>query len=178
MFPHGDWHCPNCTCKFCRAVVEDVSQTVGAKCVRKNLFEGVKKYVGVKHELEARFSWSLVHRECTDSDFILRFHGNRLAEMQFIGTRHVYRHQGMCRRLFSVVESKELLAPRHAKSAADTEDCDPCNEDTDSAIKTNEQLASHGLFHVHVRATGGIHIDDHHTNEDVALAIGTVSSQV
>ncbi|EFH46650.1 predicted protein, partial [Arabidopsis lyrata subsp. lyrata] len=208
MFPHGDWHCPNCTCKFCRAVVEECSQT---------LFEGVKKYVGVKHELEARFSWSLVHRECTDSDFILRwtpsycgkqfqaghssltvmdecflpiidrrsggkyctkcplqFHGNRLAEMQFIGTRHVYRHQGMCRRLFSVVEStlqnlkvellvipatadlshvwiskfgfkyvedslkkelrsmnllafpgidvlqKELLAPRHAKSAADT----------------------------------------------------------
>ncbi|KAF7151638.1 hypothetical protein RHSIM_Rhsim02G0025200 [Rhododendron simsii] len=35
------------------------------------------------------------------------------------------------------------------------------------------QLASHGLFDVHVRATGDIHIDDHHTNEDVALAIGT-----
>lgn len=27
---------------------------------------------------------------------------------------------------------------------------------------------------MHVRATGDIHIDDHHTNEDVALAIGTV----
>ncbi|GFZ22044.1 imidazoleglycerol-phosphate dehydratase [Actinidia rufa] len=39
-----------------------------------------------------------------------------------------------------------------------------------------DQLASHGLFDVHVRATGDIHIDDHHTNEDVALAIGTVSS--
>ena len=39
-----------------------------------------------------------------------------------------------------------------------------------------QQLASHGLFDVHVRATGDIHIDDHHTNEDVALAIGTVSS--
>ncbi|CAN7111787.1 unnamed protein product [Brassica rapa subsp. narinosa] len=35
------------------------------------------------------------------------------------------------------------------------------------------QLASHGLFDVHVRATGDVHIDDHHTNEDIALAIGT-----
>lgn len=41
-----------------------------------------------------------------------------------------------------------------------------------------QQLASHGLFDVHVRATGDIHIDDHHTNEDVALAIGTVSFQI
>lgn len=37
-----------------------------------------------------------------------------------------------------------------------------------------QQLASHGLFDVHVKATGDLHIDDHHTNEDVALAIGTV----
>ncbi|PON80070.1 Imidazoleglycerol-phosphate dehydratase [Parasponia andersonii] len=36
-----------------------------------------------------------------------------------------------------------------------------------------DQLSSHGLFDVHVKATGDIHIDDHHTNEDVALAIGT-----
>lgn len=28
---------------------------------------------------------------------------------------------------------------------------------------------------MHVRATGDVHIDDHHTNEDIALAIGTVS---
>ncbi|XP_054795898.1 imidazoleglycerol-phosphate dehydratase, chloroplastic-like [Prosopis cineraria] len=40
-----------------------------------------------------------------------------------------------------------------------------------------DQLASHGLFNVHVRATGDIHIDDHHTNEDVALAIGTAILQ-
>lgn len=39
-----------------------------------------------------------------------------------------------------------------------------------------QQLASHGLFDVLVKASGDIHIDDHHTNEDVALAIGTVSS--
>lgn len=37
-----------------------------------------------------------------------------------------------------------------------------------------QQLASHGLLDVHVRAIGDIHIDDHHTNEDVALSIGTV----
>ncbi|KAL1832465.1 hypothetical protein ACET3Z_002116 [Daucus carota] len=40
-----------------------------------------------------------------------------------------------------------------------------------------DQLASHGLFDVHVRATGDLHIDDHHTNEDVALAIGTALLQ-
>ncbi|XP_057783237.1 imidazoleglycerol-phosphate dehydratase 1, chloroplastic-like isoform X1 [Salvia miltiorrhiza] len=40
-----------------------------------------------------------------------------------------------------------------------------------------DQLASHGLFDVHVKAVGDIHIDDHHTNEDVALAIGTAMLQ-
>uniref|UniRef100_A0A3N7FFS6 Imidazoleglycerol-phosphate dehydratase n=1 Tax=Populus trichocarpa TaxID=3694 RepID=A0A3N7FFS6_POPTR len=40
-----------------------------------------------------------------------------------------------------------------------------------------DRLSSHGLFDVHVRATGDIHIDDHHTNEDVALAIGTALLQ-
>jgi len=40
-----------------------------------------------------------------------------------------------------------------------------------------QQLASHGLFDIHVKATGDTHIDDHHTNEDVALAIGTVIPQ-
>ncbi|KHN29981.1 Imidazoleglycerol-phosphate dehydratase [Glycine soja] len=33
------------------------------------------------------------------------------------------------------------------------------------------QLASHGLFDVHVKATGDVHIDDHHTNEDVPLLL-------
>ncbi|ERM96228.1 hypothetical protein AMTR_s00001p00129390 [Amborella trichopoda] len=40
-----------------------------------------------------------------------------------------------------------------------------------------DQLASHGPFDVCVKAQGDIHIDDHHTNEDVALAIGTTLLQ-
>ncbi|XP_006653772.2 imidazoleglycerol-phosphate dehydratase 3, chloroplastic [Oryza brachyantha] len=36
-----------------------------------------------------------------------------------------------------------------------------------------DQLASHGLFDVYVKAKGDTHIDDHHSNEDIALAIGT-----
>ncbi|KAL1214356.1 Increased DNA methylation 1 [Cardamine amara subsp. amara] len=213
VLPPGDWHCPNCTCKFCDAAVDSggkdgnllsllscsmcerryhqscmseveahkvqsfssASSFCGPKCLE--LFKKLQKYLGVKNELEGGYSWSLIHRVDADSDtnsqlsaqriednsklavglaimdecFLpiidrrsgvnlirnvlyncgsnfnrinytgfytailergdeiisaasLRFHGMQLAEMPFIGTRHIYRRQGMCRRLFDAIE--------------------------------------------------------------------------
>ncbi len=39
-----------------------------------------------------------------------------------------------------------------------------------------QQIASHGLFDLDIKAVGDIHIDDHHTNEDVGIAIGQALS--
>jgi imidazoleglycerol-phosphate dehydratase len=39
------------------------------------------------------------------------------------------------------------------------------------------QIASHGLFDLDVRAKGDLHIDDHHTNEDVGITLGMALHQ-
>jgi imidazoleglycerol-phosphate dehydratase len=39
------------------------------------------------------------------------------------------------------------------------------------------QIASHGLFDLDVQATGDLHIDDHHTNEDVGITLGMAIAQ-
>ncbi|XP_038985373.1 uncharacterized protein LOC103712566 isoform X2 [Phoenix dactylifera] len=216
MLPPGDWHCMNCSCRFCGVFSgyhaqenggtvpplltcslceEKYHQTCAAKldgvsvssslswvpfCGRscKKIFEQLQRLLGVKNDLEAGFSWTLVQRfdedspepacgldqraECNsklavalavmhecfsplidqrsginlirnvvyncgsnfnrlnfrgfytfilerDDEIIsaasLRIHGTRLAEMPFIGTRNMYRRQGMCRRLLAGIES-------------------------------------------------------------------------
>ena len=39
------------------------------------------------------------------------------------------------------------------------------------------QISSHGLFDLEITATGDIHIDDHHTNEDVGITLGQALGQ-
>jgi len=54
-----------------------------------------------------------------------------------------------------------------------------CNVSTGIAFLDHmlQQLSSHGLFDLEVKANGDTHIDDHHTNEDVGIAIGQALSQ-
>jgi len=37
-----------------------------------------------------------------------------------------------------------------------------------------ESLAKHGLFDIDLKAKGDLHVDSHHTNEDVGIALGEV----
>ena len=39
------------------------------------------------------------------------------------------------------------------------------------------QISSHGLFDLNIKAIGDTEIDDHHTNEDVGIALGKAFSE-
>ncbi|WP_036477185.1 imidazoleglycerol-phosphate dehydratase HisB [Myxosarcina sp. GI1] len=49
-----------------------------------------------------------------------------------------------------------------------------CSADTGIPFLNHmlQQIASHGLIDLEVKATGDIDIDDHHTNEDVGITLG------
>ena len=49
-----------------------------------------------------------------------------------------------------------------------------CHADTGSPFLDHmlNQISSHGLIDLNVKATGDIEIDDHHTNEDVGITLG------
>ena len=80
--------------------------------------------------------------------------------------------------------SYELPAPRIAKISRKTGETDVTN--LDGTGKANiatgipfldhmlHQICSHGLIDLEVQATGDLHIDDHHTNEDVGIVLGQV----
>ncbi|NJN23799.1 MAG: imidazoleglycerol-phosphate dehydratase HisB [Acaryochloridaceae cyanobacterium RL_2_7] len=40
-----------------------------------------------------------------------------------------------------------------------------------------DQICSHGLLDLEISATGDVHIDDHHTNEDVGITLGKAIHQ-
>ncbi|XP_020256081.1 uncharacterized protein LOC109832971 isoform X2 [Asparagus officinalis] len=212
MLPPGDWHCTNCSCRYCGLVSDAVPEESGSKtsmllacsqyhreCIPESdaisvcsndsetlfcgkscrkVFWQLQKLLGTKNDLEAVLSWRLIRRCGEDSPehscnlpqkaecnakiavafavmdecfrpiidhrsginlihnvvyncgsnidrlsytgfytFVLekgdeiiavasvRIHGTRLAEMPFIGTRNMYRRQGMCRQLLNGIES-------------------------------------------------------------------------
>ncbi|KAG0471156.1 hypothetical protein HPP92_015702 [Vanilla planifolia] len=61
----------------------------------------------------------------------------------------------------------------HVKLSLDGSGTAECNTGIPFLDHMLDQLASHGLLDLFVNASGDIHIDDHHTNEDIALAVGT-----
>ncbi len=54
-----------------------------------------------------------------------------------------------------------------------------CNVDTGIPFLDHmlNQISSHGLIDLEVKAKGDIYIDDHHTNEDVGITLGQALSQ-
>ena len=61
----------------------------------------------------------------------------------------------------------------------DLDGCGKCDVSTGIGFLDHmlQQISSHGLFDLEIKADGDIHVDDHHTNEDVGIALGQAFSQ-
>jgi imidazoleglycerol-phosphate dehydratase len=83
------------------------------------------------------------------------------------------------------MDKSELIAPRQATVRRTTGETDVrVSIDLDGTGECHcatgipfldhmlHQISSHGLIDLNVQATGDIHIDDHHTNEDVGITLG------
>ena len=78
-----------------------------------------------------------------------------------------------------------IISPRKASVSRRTGETDvmvelnidgtgKCHADTGIPFLDHmlNQISSHGLLDLNVKATGDIEIDDHHTNEDVGITLG------
>ncbi len=87
-------------------------------------------------------------------------------------------------------ESQPLVLSRTASVRRTTKETDvevtvnldgqgKCHADTGIPFLDHmlNQISSHGLLDLDVRATGDIEIDDHHTNEDVGITLGQALAQ-
>ena len=90
----------------------------------------------------------------------------------------------------SPASNGSVLAPRTATVSRTTKETDVqvtlnvdgqgrCTADTGIPFLNHmlDQIASHGLFDLEVRATGDLANDDHHTNEDVGITLGMALHQ-
>lgn len=84
---------------FYTFLLERDDEIICAASVRYTLFSPAATLSISLHPFSFGF-WFCLFYHC-----YCRVHGNKLAEMPFIGTRYMYRRQGMCRRLLDGIES-------------------------------------------------------------------------
>lgn len=94
------------------------------------------------------------------------------------------------RQVSSIEYSEQLFTPRTASVSRKTGETDvhvsvnldgtgKCLASTGIPFLDHmlNQIASHGLIDLEVKATGDLEIDDHHTNEDVGITLGQALSK-